>query len=100
MDTFVKQTSTLLVSPTKRKIEEIPDNFLERMNCMNGWETTKPSKKYDGLMADREVKAQEEIQRKQNQVGQIANKMGYTYMPNPNDWKEAGKKNATGIGER
>lgn len=100
MDKIIRQTSTVLETPTRRKIEDIPDNFLERMSRMNSWETTKPSKKYDGLMAEREQKAQKQIARKQMQVGQIANKMGYTYMPNPNDWKEAGKKNATGIGER
>lgn len=100
MDATVNQTDSRLLSPARRDIENIPDNFLERMMKRDNWETVKPSTKYDGLMAEREVQAQKEIEKKRNQVGQIANKMGYTYMPNPEDWKEAGKKNATGIGER
>lgn len=100
MDTIVKQTDHRLMTPARRDIEMIPDTFLERMMKRDNWDTVKSKRTYDGDMAEREIRAQEEIQKKQNQVGQIANKMGYTYMPNREDWKEAGKKNASGIGER
>jgi hypothetical protein len=47
---------------------------------------------YSGDMARREEMAQKEIKKKQLQVAPVANKMGYQYIHNPEDYKTMGRK--------
>lgn len=47
---------------------------------------------YEGEMALREQRAQEEIARKRKQVAPICNKGAYQYITNPDDWKTVGRK--------
>ena len=67
----------------------VPERSKQQVKFVEA-DRTKPV--YTGEMAVREAEAQKEIERKKQRVAPVANKMGYQYISNPDDFKTMGRK--------